>query len=317
MADSEFVGYNHDPAGNRTALTYPGGESLSYTPTPLDQVDTVTLNGSPLVDYAYHGGGHRLASRTVTTDATSPTSYVTSIDYDSHRRTDAIGNTLDTGGTPETLAAFGYTHDLNGNPLTRSADGLTEFAADDRVFGLDSLDRLTGTQYAETDTDEQTLFDLVGNRERHTDRAGETLDFALANPANEYATIGGVAVTYDAAGNLARDEDGRYYDYDEQNRLTEIRADNGTTVLARYRYDALGRRITFEDPVAGRVVRYYYDGSRVIEERDAGDARLRYHVNGAQYIDERVATYAEAPAGAARELGATADEQSGDTILIS
>ncbi|MBN1490201.1 MAG: hypothetical protein JXA69_09805, partial [Phycisphaerae bacterium] len=44
----------------------------------------------------------------------------------------------------------------------------------------------------------------------------------------------------------------------------------------------------------------------VIEERDGGDARLRYHVNGAQYIDERVATYAEAPAGAAREFGATA-----------
>ena len=66
---------------------------------------------------------------------------------------------------------------------------------------------------------------------------------------------------------------------DEQNRLTEIRADNGTTVLARYRYDALGRRVTFEDPVAGTVTRYYYDGSRVIEERDAGDARLRYHVN--------------------------------------
>ncbi|MBN1490199.1 MAG: hypothetical protein JXA69_09795, partial [Phycisphaerae bacterium] len=127
--------------------------------------------------------------------------------------------------------------------MTRTADGLPSFAADDRVFGLDRLDRLTQTQYAETGSEERTRLDLVGNRESHTDRAGETFGFALANPANEYATIGGVAVTYDAAGNLARDEDGRYYDYDEQNRLTEIRAADNSTVLARYRYDALGRRV--------------------------------------------------------------------------
>ena len=39
------------------------------------------------------------------------------------------------------------------------------------------------------------------------------------------------------------------------------------------------------------VTRYYYDGSREIEERDAADDRVAYHVNGAQYVDERVATY--------------------------
>ncbi|MBN1490964.1 MAG: hypothetical protein JXA69_13685, partial [Phycisphaerae bacterium] len=88
--------------------------------------------------------------------------------------------------------------------------------------------------------------------------------------------------------------------------LTEIRAADNSTVLARYRYDALGRRVMFEDPVAGTLTRYYYDGQSVIEERDGGDARLRYHVNGAQYIDERVATYAEAPAATGREFGAAA-----------
>jgi len=68
-------------------------------------------------------------------------------------------------------------------------------------------------------------------------------------------------------------------------------------VLANYTYDALGRRITFNDPVAGVTTRYYYDGSTVIEERNGAcpgpncDNRVRYHVNGNQFIDEHVATF--------------------------
>jgi RHS repeat-associated protein len=74
-------------------------------------------------------------------------------------------------------------------------------------------------------------------------------------------------------------------------------------VLANYTYDALGRRITFNDPVAATTTRYYYDGQSVIEERNAGDVRVRYHVNGAQYIDERVATFTDASAAFAYYLG--------------
>jgi len=61
---------------------------------------------------------------------------------------------------------------------------------------------------------------------------------------------------------------------DEHNRLTQVKAAD-ETVLANYAYDALGRRIAFEDPVAGTTTRYYYDGQRVIEERDETDALLR------------------------------------------
>jgi YD repeat-containing protein len=106
------------------------------------------------------------------------------------------------------------------------------------------------------------------------------------------STIGGAAVSYDAGGNLSRDEAGRYFDYNEANRLSQVRAADGTTVLAGYTYDALGRRITAT--IGGTTTRYYYDGQTVIEERDGGDARLRYHINGSQYIDERVATYTDA-----------------------
>ena len=60
-----------------------------------------------------------------------------------------------------------------------------------------------------------------------------------------YSTIGGSAVSYDEAG--------RQYFYDEHNRLIAVWAADDT-VLANYTYDALGRRITFEDPVAVQLL---------------------------------------------------------------
>ena len=157
---------------------------------------------------------------------------------------------------------------------------------------VDRGDRLTRMDYLENGQSEDSTFDVVGNRESHTNRAEAVTSYGPVNPANEYADVGGTPVSYDEAGNLTVDEDGRQYAYDEHNRLIQVKAAD-ETVLANYAYDALGRRISFEDPVAGVTTRYYYDGQRVVEERDGSDTRTRYLVNGAQYIDERIATYAD------------------------
>jgi hypothetical protein len=89
----------------------------------------------------------------------------------------------------------------------------------------------------------------------------------------------------------------------EQNRLIRVFADtdgdctfdNDEWQFLGFHYDALGRRVVTKVP--GAATRYYYDGQRVIEERDASDAVKRYHVNGGQFIDEHVATYEAARAG--------------------
>jgi len=129
----------------------------------------------------------------------------------------------------------------------------------------------------------------VGNRESHTTREGVTTAYTLATAANEYATVGGAPVVYDAAGNLIQDEAGWQYVYDERSLLTQVKDDSGG-VVANYTYDALGRRIIFEDVVAGTTKRYYYDGASLIQERNGSDVLTQYHVSGRQYIDERVAT---------------------------
>jgi len=289
------VDYGYDQAGNRIQLTYPGGDVLAYTPTTLNQVDTVNLNAAPVLDYDYNG---RLLDkrRTITSDPGGNTVYEYDIGYDSHRRVNAIVNRFQPGGGgSQTVTAYGFTHDGNGNPLTQTvAEGMPSFVADDRAFTVDRLNRLTGTEYFENGQLESTTLDLVGNRESHTNRAGTVTAYGTANAANEYPTIGGNVVSYDAAGNLTVDAAGRQYSYDEQNRLIQITDDTGLVVLASHSYDALGRRIVFTDPVTGITTRYYYDGQSVIEERDASDTRVRYHVNGTEFIDERAATFTDA-----------------------
>jgi len=302
-SNTVLANFNYYQAGNRTELVYPGSTVLAYAPTAFDDVDTISLNGSAFVNYDYHG---RLLDkrRTTTTAPGGTTAYEYDVGYDSHRRINSIVNLFQPGGgSLAPIASYGYTHDNNGNPLTQTvAEGMDEFVADDRAFTVDRLNRLQETEYFENGQVESTTFDLVGNRQSHTDRTGDVTAYGTVNAANEYPTIGGTAISYDAAGNLSVDQGGRQYSYDELNRLTQIR-NASSTVLANYTYDALGRRITFNDPVAAVTTRFYYDGRSVIEERNAADTRVRYHVNGAQYIDERVATFTDASGAFAYYLG--------------
>ncbi len=288
----QTVDYGHDQAGNRTSMSYPGGGGLAYTHTDLNQVDTVTLNSQPLIDYDYTGW--LPDKRRVTTNHTAgPTVYEVDWNYDSHRRYSAITNTLENGSGRQTIAGYAFpSYDNNGNPVEQIADGLAQFAGDDRAFQVDRLDRLILTNYTGDSQTESVTLDLVGNREGSLARDGSSHSYTGTNRDNEYGQIDGLSVSYDPAGNLSIDEDGRHYDYDEDNRLIEVRAANDTTVLAHYDYDALGRRV--QATIGSVTRRYYYAGQQMIEERNASDGRLRYHVPGSQYIDEQVASFTDA-----------------------
>ncbi len=239
------VDYTHDQAGNITQLTYPNTNTVSFTHTPLNLVATVTRGNQVRTTYAYYIAGnqgltklpgHMLASRRTTTG--DGVVYDTGFGYDAHRRTNLIDNLLEAGRTTQTIASYQFSHDLHGNPLTQIAAGQPEFAGDNRTFVPDDLDRLLETAYADSASTEQSTFDLLGNRETHSARSGPETEYGPVNAANEYPSVAGQPVTYDAAGNLTADEEGRHYAYDEQNRLTEVR-DAGNTVVAAYAYACL------------------------------------------------------------------------------
>ncbi len=106
---------------------------------------------------------------------------------------------------------------------------------------------------------------------------------------------GAVTVHYDAAGNLSRDEDDYEYLYDYDSRLTKVTYEGGvgSTQVAAFEYDALGRMISsqlrFDADQNGmnQTLKYYYDGPNVIAEYDASDNLSRRYIHGKGGIDER------------------------------
>jgi RHS repeat-associated protein len=151
---------------------------------------------------------------------------------------------------------------------------------------------------------QQWNLDKLGNWKTFTETTGgaTTTQDRAHNKVNELRSITiGPAVTdfkYDAAGNL-KDDTVFHYRYDEENRLKAVFISvvdplTGNRVagvaIARYKYDALGRRILKRllnaDGSTLLVTRFYYDGDRVVEER-TGTQNLpsRQYIWG-NYVDE-------------------------------
>ncbi|MCF7957193.1 MAG: hypothetical protein K9M57_01955 [Phycisphaerae bacterium] len=114
-----------------------------------------------------------------------------------------------------------------------------------------------------------------------------------AGVKNQYATVGGVSVSYDDAGNMTGDHRGYIYEYDYENRLTRIYEMDGQNEvdIANYTYDALGRRIMVEDPIADTSTTYYYDGWRVLSEFEADtsstpEPTIQRDFTWGNYLDE-------------------------------
>jgi RHS repeat-associated protein len=82
---------------------------------------------------------------------------------------------------------------------------------------------------------------------------------------NEYTAVGSQTPTYTDAGSLA-DDDTFTYKYDAHQHLIEVK--QGATVIATYRYDALGLGRRTGKTVGAAVTRYVYAGQQAVEEYD-------------------------------------------------
>ncbi len=177
------------------------------------------------------------------------------------------------------------------------------------VFTYDSLYRLTDVSYG-TDSgaavplsysEEHFTFDGVGNRTGRQTVSGDVAAswlYGAANPLNQIPDVtipataagslipGPATLTHDQNGNLTSDPSrGLIYSWNALGRLTTVR-DAAGTLVAEYDYDALGRRI--RRATGGGETRFYYDGARVVEERDESGATAATYVWGQSYVDELV-----------------------------
>ncbi|VTR98885.1 rhs repeat-associated core domain-containing protein : YD repeat protein OS=Isosphaera pallida (strain ATCC 43644 / DSM 9630 / IS1B) GN=Isop_2419 PE=4 SV=1: RHS_repeat: PT-HINT [Gemmata massiliana] len=176
---------------------------------------------------------------------------------------------------------FQYGYDQAGNRTYR--DNLVS-ATLGEVYTYDALDQLTaysrgtlnGTKTGVTGTASRTQnwdYDALGNFDSVTTNG--TAQARTANKQNEITSISGVTTpTYDANGNMTKDETGKLYVYDAWNRLVTVK-NSGGTVLKTYTYDGLNRRIT--ETASGTTTDLFYSRDwQVLEEKVGSTTKTRY-----------------------------------------
>ncbi|GIW85436.1 MAG: hypothetical protein KatS3mg107_1096 [Gemmataceae bacterium] len=172
-----------------------------------------------------------------------------------------------------------YSYDRNGNRLSRVNLLNSELS---ESYSYDNLNQLIG--FTRGEHSRSWDYDAQGNWQSVvTDGNVQT---RTHNAQNEITGISGAVLpTYDANGNLTRDEVGRQFVYDAWNRLVEVRDGSGETVK-RYAYDGLHRRV--QETAGGVTTDFYYSEQwQVLEERVGGNTTVQY-VWSPVYVDALV-----------------------------
>jgi RHS repeat-associated protein len=103
------------------------------------------------------------------------------------------------------------------------------------------------------------------------------------SPSNGISAINTTTVLSDFNGNTS-DDGTSLYSYDEENRVVQVTAKSTHAVLGRYKYDALGRRVSKIDNFGVQTL-LYYDNWKTIEEQSAARMTQATYVFG-NNVDE-------------------------------
>lgn len=224
--------YAYTKAGHLSSVTYPDGAVVDYIRNAAGQIAEVGVTPA--------GGVRQVLLDQASYAPFGPTTGWT---YGNGR---ALQRPLDLDYRPLAVRDgrvggldVGFGFDAVGNldalTMASSATPLLD-------FGYDALNRLTQTKDAPTDTPIETYaYDATGNRTGFTNSAGAQ---AYAYPAGSHrlASIGGVARTYDAAGNTTSiGGTAHEFVYNDAGRMSQ--AKSGGAVVASYAYNGRGERV--------------------------------------------------------------------------
>ncbi len=351
-------------------LTYEPDDAgrLEWISGPISPTDPA--NGDPrvtgtLVDFRYLGG--QLWERSYTND-TERRAYLDGPDEQKQPLYDALGRTtgireVDSDVPSQLVVNFRYGYDRVGN-LTHEQRLHEEISSSNvfrtRAYRTDHMGRLTkwteGSLGAGNPVPPQTVdptalltdltdeeswtLDLVGNWTKKASGVGAPKDTLTSNGLNQATSLipsgGGTAeeLSYDWLGQMRDNEiSGQKYVWDAFGRVTEVR-DSANSLIARYRYDALNRRVEKElanPPLADDIItRYFYDGWRAIEERamqldtnsnDYEAVRARYgfglSLDETLWMDRDVAPTSGSPDGIIESRLFVHHDLSGSSVALS
>ena len=260
--------YRHDAVSNTRTITYPSEKVVVETMDGRDRMAAIRYQEQELTTFNYDN-----ADLLVEKIYSNNTSSV--YDYDKNDRLTRIEH------NPNAFLSYSHEYDEVGNRLTAKA--LHQINRSE-AFTYDQLDRLEVFRRGPPENPELTIaykYDPVGNRLTVIQDGNSTT--YQPNEVNEYGQVGGISLDYDDKGNPIAD--GTYvYKYNTENRLVSVL--EGGTELAKFLYDALGRRI--QKISAQRTNNYFYDDQSVIEERNGSDQVTANYIYGT-WIDDVLA----------------------------
>lgn len=319
LRDGQSIGFAYDGLGRLKTRDLPGSESdVTYDYDNLGHTTSVAQSGQTLY-FGYDALG-RLRTQTgpqgtlrTDYDAASPRIRVTwpdlfYVDYD-FLVTGEMSAVRENGATTGIGLLATYTYDnlgrrtylTRGNGTTTSYQyGGTPWLAElTQNLAATGADQTVGMSYSpagqiNTRTSSNDTYSWGGDQ-------NQSRSYTV-NSLNQYATVGGVSLAYDARGNLTNSG---MYSYSSENRLTS--APGGVSLS----YDPMGR--LSQTSSSSGATRFAYDGDRLVAEYDASDQLLRRYVHGAA-ADEPLVWYEGS--GTATRRWLHADER-GSIIAIS
>ena len=262
--------YIYDARGHIQTITYPDLSTATPTYDNGNRLRTLVDSVAGTLSWDFND----LDQLTQTTSAQGSVSY----DYDTAGRRWHM--------TPASQSTIEYRYD-DGDRLRKILQGSQVYE-----FDYDDGDRLTQTTlpngikagYAYNDADQVTGiawlkpdgsalhdlgygYDSVGQQIAQTGSlAPQNLPAAstglnLFNDNNQQTRFNGTAMSYDDNGNLKSDGT-RTYVWNTRGQLTQVK--QGSTVIASYAYDAIGRRSSRTE--GGATTSYLYDGLNPVQE---------------------------------------------------
>jgi RHS repeat-associated protein len=276
-AGAKTVAYVYDPDSRLKQITYPGGTRMQQTYTNRRELFEVRINDQMQARDTYDAAGRRVLRAYGNGRATQ-------WEYDAEDRITRLNHSVQGWD-------YRYTNEGDAvvqNDLTTPVQG--------EAYTYDGMHRLVDNKHGQvvgdtvpfpTSSQGWTL-DKVGNWTVWNDNgANET-----RTHNNHHALTSRSAIpfpqAYDANFNQTDDGSAFTFVYDANDQLQQVKNRTTGVVLARYRYDAFGRRVEKlipTAPLSAGVTRYYYSDQRIIEERNVNDAVQATYTYDT-YIDE-------------------------------
>ncbi len=237
ITDSYTTRWTYDAMDRARTMTYPDDETLTMTYNEQTLVKDLktTLN-----NYDYVTGSNYNAANQLTNLALG-NGVMTNYGYHSQN---LRLKTLQTASGATNLQNLQYDYDSVGN-VTRLTNSLSNGVTEVSTFGYDHLDRLTSATLTGGASPYSASwgYDPIGNITQSTKDSVPTSYTYDLTRVHAVTQVGTQTFSYDANGNMSN-RPGDVLTYDEENRLQQVAATNGTTTV--YAYNGDGQRVKRE-----------------------------------------------------------------------